>query len=340
MTLEIVSAEQIARSFALVASDGLASRRGLAQIFRSLSLRQGMATRQRLLRYAREQIAAAGLGAELPPESAGEVLDQLHAQGDYQRATVGHQVYAVPSIPRWMAIGGGRAALVGIAELPPSLRLWTGDDRGDLVRRCDIQGEDAHAALRLGGFSAASWEDWLSPLGYVAHMVRRTDMPIRSDLQSLSSFWALLVESVTRDGDMLSSEAQVRYLTGQRGTFFGRKDSLECEGRWSGSADDGVWCAYRKGFGEAHWHPAIVAVDGEDRRSIDLYDGDEWAWAVLAKGETEARREVVNRSGDRLSVSFPLPQQLFSAMDLLGRRIKAWEWEIAADAPDIWALIR
>lgn len=340
MTLEIVSADQIARSFGLIASDGQPSRRGLAHILRSFSFRQGMVPRHRLLRHAREQIAAAGLGEAFPPGIAGDILDELVAQGDYQRAAIGHQAYAVPSVPRWMPIGDGRAALVGITDIPAGLRLWTRDDRDDLVRRCEIEGEDAHAALRLGGFTSVSWDDWLNPLGYVAHMMRRVDEPIRSDLQTLSSFWSLLNDHLAREGELLSADAQIRYLTGRRGSFFGRRDTPACEGRWSEMADDGVWCAYRKGFGEAHWHPVIIAVDGADRRCMDLFDHDEWKWAVLAKAEALGQREIVIRSGNQLSVSFPPPQQLLAAMDLLGRRTKPWEWEIATDAPDIWTLVR
>jgi len=340
MKLELVSADQIARSFGLITSGGEPSRRALAQVLRSFSERQDMATRRRLLRHAREQVSAAGLSEAFPADSVDQVLDQLIAQGDYQLAGVGHQAFAIPGIPRWIAIGGGKAALIGIAHIPSSLRLWTLDECNDLVRRCDVSNEDALAALKLGGFSATSWDDWLEPLGYVAHMIRREDRPIRSDVESLSSFWSLLNDRLVQDGYPLSPDAQIRYLTGKRGSFFGNRSALTCEGRWTDTAVDGIWCAYRKGFGESHWHPIVVDVDGDSRRCLDLFDDDEWRWAILARSAHENQLEKVTRSGDRISVSFPLPWQIAAAMDLLGNRVKAWEWQVAIDAPDIWSHIR
>lgn len=340
MNLEVASQDQIATTFGLMTSAGQASRRGLAEILRSFSLRQGMVTRRRLLRYGREQIAAAGLSDAFPSGSVGPILDRLVAYKDYQHASIGHQPYALPGLPRWIEIGAGRAALVGLSHIPKSLTLWTADDCNDLVRRCEIGREETYAALRLAGFIAISWDEWLQPLDYVKYVARRSDEPIRSDLVTLSTFWDLLTESLAREGHLLGPDAEVRFLTGKRGGFFGRRDSLECEGRWSTEANEGVWCAYRKGFGDAQWHPAIVAVDAEERRCFDLFDHDEWAWALLAKAESEGQHEVVKRSKDRLSVSFPMPEQLSAAMDLLGHQTKSWEWDVAADAPDIWALVR
>jgi hypothetical protein len=129
-------------------------------------------------------------------------------------------------------------------------------------------------------------------------------------------------------------------VTGEPGPFFGRHNTTDPEGRWAPTAPDGVWCAFRRGYGESHWHPAIIAVHNQERRALDLYDHDEWRWALLARGRRFGADEFIPTSNGRVRLSFPAPRQIRAAMDLLGVPIASWEWALQPDAPDVWALLR
>jgi hypothetical protein len=82
-----------------------------------------------------------------------------------------------------------------------------------------------------------------------------------------------------------------------------------------------------------------MAVAGDDRRALDLYDADEWRWAVLARGRRIGAEEVVRADGRRVQLTFPAPGQLRAAMDILGRPSGAWAWDVSPDGPDLWGLL-
>jgi hypothetical protein len=83
----------------------------------------------------------------------------------------------------------------------------------------------------------------------------------------------------------------------------------------------------------------LVSVDGEDRLSLDLFDDDEWRWALLARSCAAGPIEIVRQGGGEETVTWPLPAQLRAAMDLRGRPSGAWRWRVADDAPDLWSLL-
>jgi hypothetical protein len=101
-----------------------------------------------------------------------------------------------------------------------------------------------------------------------------------------------------------------------------------------------VSCAYRRGHGDGHWLPTLISVDGDDHRALDLFDDDEWRWALLARSFAVGRPEVHKRSGEDVIVTWPLPAQLRAAMDIVGIPNGPWRWRVAADAPDVWALLK
>jgi hypothetical protein len=142
------------------------------------------------------------------------------------------------------------------------------------------------------------------------------------------------------EGLPLSVDADLRAVTGELGSFFGRHDATYPEGRWTTVVPDGVWCAVRRGYGERHWHPMVVAVDGEERRALDLYDFDEWRWALLGRGKRLGADEVHRISSGNVQLTFPAPEQLRAAMDLVGSPTAPWGWDIEPSAPDVWALVR
>ena len=340
MSLAITSRSDIARELMLGGSDGRPPERGLAQLIREYLHRRGLSPRAAVLRYAREQVDAAGLRDGLPASAVSAVLDRLVAFGDCQEVAISSQRYIAPAPPRWLSTGSDSASFLGVASPPASIVQHASDRPGDLVRRLRITSDDDIAALQLAGVSQTTLEDWLLPLHYVRHAARRTGKPLRDDSMTLRHFWEVLVRSLEVEGQQLSEEAEVRVLAGERGSYFGRYNALEVEGRWSTSVDEGTWCAYRKGYGEAHWHPILLSIMGSERRCIDLHDADEWSWAVLARARADGQDEVVRSAALAVSFTFPMPSQLRAGMDLLGQRSAPWSWTVAAGAPDVWGMLR
>ncbi len=266
-----------------------------------------------------------------------EVLDGLVRIEDCVEVVAGQERYVAPALPRWVPTAEGAGALLGGAQVPAGIEeLPSANDR-DLVRRIRVQDDDDLAALHMAGIREISIGEWLRPFGYLRYAARRKGRVIRSDEVSLSQFWELLETELTDDGLPLSDEAVVRTVTGKPGTYFGRYNADVCEGRWSDSAPNGVWSAYRRGYGASHWHPIIVSVSGDARRGLDLFDADEWRWALLGRALRTGYHEQVERIIGVIRLSFPLPGQLEAAMDILGPRREPWSWAIGSGASDPWS---
>jgi len=228
---------------------------------------------------------------------------------------------------------------LGVSGPPEGVSRAPGGGHRDVVLRIRVGSDDDAARLLVAGVREVSITEWLSPIDYLRHAARRLRRPARSDSVTLASFWDLLESKLTEEGLPLGVDAEVRAVTGEPGQFFGRHDATEPEGRWTEVTPDGVWCAFRRGYGEAHWHPTIIAVNGEERSVLDLYDLDEWRWAVLARGRRLGSDEVVLTSSGSVRLTFPAPRQLRTAMDLLGVPSAAWGWDMQPGAPDVWALV-
>ena len=337
MTLMVIGREQLARELGLTAEDGAFMRRGVAGLLRQPLSRWGLSPRRAVLRFAREQLDAAGLIELFPAPEVGKVLDQLQAMGECQEVSVGRERYVVPSVPRWIPTGDKTGVLLSVGPVPDGLALLEPTSPDDVVRRIRAANEDDLAVLHFAGFRRCSMEEWLRPLHYLRHGSRRLGRLVRQDTLPLDAFWELLVQSLTQDGHLLGEDAEVRVLSGSPGSFFGPHDGVDCEGRWSAAAGDEVWCGYRRGYGDAHWHPVIVSIDGRERRCLDVYDGDEWRWALIARGRAKGASERVKQEGVKVKLSFPAPTQLQTAMDLLGSRDGAWSWSVSQGAPEFWS---
>ena len=320
----------------LVTDDGEVSEHGLAELLRAPLARWGLSPRAAVLRHARGQLEAAGL-LERASNLAGKVLGRMVRLGECEEVGIGHERYVAPARPRWIRTGEESATLLSVAPTPEGIVELCPEARGtDIARRVQVRSEEDLAALRMAGVREISFEEWLQPYGYLLHAMRRRGCPVRSDEINLSRFWELLVAEVASYGLPLGGEGEVRVAAGEPGGYFGRLNAPDCEGRWSNVAPDGVWCAYRRGYGTAHWIPTIVAVDGGHRLTVDLYDGDEWRWALLARGRSSGTDERVERTDGQVRVSFPAPYQLVAAMDILGPPRGAWLWEVSPTAPDPW----
>lgn len=335
MRLRTQSRAQLCAHFGYLDAEGIPSDRAIASLLRTPLSRWGLSPKRAVLKHARTELWAGGVEdvSRVP-----RVLQRLVDLGECDELYIGHERYLAPAIPRWISVGAGVSAYLGVSEPPDGLSLVDGGHR-DIVRRIRLDTDEDAAVLELSGAKEVSLAEWLVPPGYLRHASRRMRKPARSDVVLLGGFWDLLEEALTEEGLTISADAEVRFLGGRPGDFFGRHDSSQPVGRWAIDSKEGVWCAYRRGYGDTHWHPCILAVAGDGRRVLDLYDEDEWRWAVLARGRRVGAEEVVRADGQRVQLTFPAPSQLRSAMDIVGRPSAAWTWDVNLDAPDLWHLL-
>jgi len=336
MTIETLTRAQFASDLGYMDVEGKPSERAIAQFMRDALSRWGMCPKRALLKHAREQLRAGDVETDTVPR----VFERLVALGECAEVAVGHEAYVAPAEPRWVASGGGLAVLLGPVVPPRETPRLANSDPADVAVRVHIEGEQQAAALEAIGARQVSLAEWLHPLGFLRHAARRSGEAVRADQLTLARFWDRLTDAVSAEGLPVDADAEVRAVVGEPGGYFGRHTAATIEGRWRDDLPDGVWCAYRRGHGVGHWLPTLLAVDGEDRRALDLFDDDEWRWALLARSQAVGPNEVIRRSGDEVTVTWPLPAQLNAAMDLVGVPSGRWRWLVAADVPDLWANIK
>ncbi len=337
MNLESIRRDALARETGLISDDGEVSERGLADLLRLPLSRWGLAPRSAVLRHARLQLEAAGLrdqASSLLPK----VLERLVKLRECEDVSIGHERYIAPAPSSWIRTGDGSATLLSVGPVPAGIvERGLGGKGQDIVRRIRLRSDDELAVLRMANVRETTMDEWLKPHGYLLHGIRRAQRLMCSDELSISRFWELVVSATREHGIPLGGDAEVRSVVGKPGDYFGRYDTERCEGRWSEVAPDGVWCAYRRGYGQGHWHPITLEVDGGQRRAMDLHDHDEWRWALLARGRCMGAEERVEQGDHRVQLSFRAPDQLITAMDILGPRRSGWSWEVSCAAPDPWA---
>lgn len=336
MMLHKIGRDSYVREIGLVDDDGHVIERGLADLLRSALARWGLSSKAAVLRYARQHLEASELLAGRS-DLVARVLGTMEQLGECAEVSVDGERYIAPTPPRWIRTGKGIGSFLSVGPVPKGVVKQAQRDRGrDIVRRIAVQTDEDQEVLRLAGVSEISLQDWLTPLRYLAYATRRRGSPVRIDALDLSGFWEFLASEVEEAAQPLSDEADVRAVVGKSGTFFGSHKAENCEGRWRDDARDGMWCAYRRGYGSSHWHPIILLVDGSRRRALDLFDVDEWRWALLAQGHhQEWPRHIENVDG-RVQLTFPAPDQLMAALDILGPRVAAWSWDVDRDAPNPW----
>ena len=335
MTIETLSRAQLASEFGSIDSEGNASPRAVAQFMRDAMGRWGLCTKRALLKYAREQLRA----GDVPTDIVPRVLERLIALGECAEVAVGHEAYIAPAEPRWVASGSGIAVVLGPVAVPSETPRLATLDPTDVAVRVEMASEEQAATLEARGARQVSLAEWLHPLGFLRHAARRSGDAIRADQVALATFWEQLVDVASEEWLQVDPDAEIRMLAGEPGGFFGRHAAGTLEGRWRDAAPDGVWCAYRRGHGDDHWLPTLVSVDGNEWRALDLFDHDEWRWALLARSRAVGPAEIVRHSGDEVQVTWPLPGQLRAALDIVGVPSGRWRWRVAADVPDLWALL-
>ena len=339
MILESITRDEYAREIGLISDAGEFSERGLADLLRSPLARWGLSSKAKLLSYARIQLEAAGLRDQTSGQVT-RVLRRMVRLGDCVEIRIDGAAYIAPAQPQWIRSGHESAALLGVEPVPDGIVERVPDGWSmDIVRRIVVRNDQDLAALRIAGVRETSLEEWLRPHEYVLHAMRRKSQLIRSDELSLAQFWELLVSALQEEGLPLGSDGEVRLVSGEPGEYFGKHYSETCEGRWTEVVSDGIWCAYRRGYSQAHWHSIIVAIDGGHLRALDLYNRDEWCWALLARGRSTRAEERVRRRDGVVQLSFPAPDQFVAAMDLMGPRLSGWSWEVNEGAPDPWTTL-
>ena len=334
MTINVLSKEQLGVQLGYLDTEGNPSIRGIASILRATLCRWGLSPKRTVLKYARNELRSCGIEdvSKVP-----RVLQRLIDYGECDAVFIGNEPYIAPSTPRWISVGNGISSFLGTPN-PPEEFILMDDDHNSIIRRIRVNTEEDVELLEIAGVQEISLDEWLLPPGYAQHLSRRARKPVRNDTISLSSFWDTLTIAMTDDGLPLGPDAEVRFLGGSPGpdTYFGKYNSPSPEGRWVSDPGEGQWCAYRQGYGDGHWHPCIVSVTRIGRRVLDLYDNDEWQWAVLARGRNTESCEVVKRSGEHIvNLTFQPPSQLSAVLDILGKSCGPWKWEMYTDFPDM-----
>lgn len=335
MRLRTLSRNQLCTELGYLYVEGRLSDRKVADLVRLPLSRWGLSPKRAVLGYVRDQLRVAGIE---DVASVPTTLQRLVDLGEIEEVYVGNEPYLAPAQPRWIPIGDGVATYLGVSQPPTGLSVIDGD-HDDIVRRLRVGTDEDAVALQLAGIREVLLSEWLAPFGYLSHAARRMRQPARSDSISLRKFWSLLEDGLTAEGLPLGDDAEIRSLGGRPGKFFGRHDTSEPEGRWTTDIQEGTWCAFRRGYGEAQWHPCIIAVSHGGKRALDLYDLDEWRWAVLARGQEVGPEEIVHRHDGTIRLTFPAPKQLRAAMDIVGSPQGAWCWNTNPNCPDLWGPI-
>lgn len=339
MILESITRDGYARELGLVSDGCEISERGLADLLRAPLARWGLSSKTKLLSYARTQLEAAGL-RDRASGLVAKVLGRLVQLKECVEIYIDGETYIGPAQPQWIRTGYETGTLLGVAPVPNGIVELAPNGSGrDIVRRIVVRNDKDLAALLMAGFREILLEEWLRPYKYQLHAMRRKDRLIRSDEMNLAQFWELLMSAIQEESLPLGDDAEIRIVGGEPGEYFGKYNSEKCEGRWTETAPDGIWCAYRRGYSQAHWNPTIVAIDGGHRRALDLYDKDEWCWALLARGKSTGTEERFDRQDRMVRLSVPAPDQLMAAMDLLGPRRSGWSWRVNDGAVDPWTLL-
>lgn len=335
MNILIHSRAQLGIELGYLNAEGELSNYAIANLLRAPLSRWGLSPKQAVLEHARKNLRACGID---DPNTVNHILQRLVDIGECEEVYVGDDKYLAPANPQWVLVGDGVGAFLGVSQPPVGITV---KDEGhhDIIRRIQVDTDESSALLEAAGVQKLSLQEWLSPLGYLGHASRRMGQPARSDQLTLEGFWQLLEEELINDGLMFGREAEIRVLHGAPGKFFGRYNSPQIEGRWTMDLPEGIWCAYRRGFNESHWHPCIISVNSDELRVLDLYNADEWEWALLARGRHFGIEEEVRRNDGNVKLTFSAPSQLRAAMNILGRKGGGWQWNVYTNGPNLWELI-
>ena len=277
--------------------------------------------RARVTSYLHRQLIAAGFEESVVRERVADVVDALIDIGDVTAVRLDGKACLVSSRRTYVRIDDGKHAILGGA----ADSQFTASDHRRYAR---------HDAIDLNDTVSLGFSDWLGPAGFRSHLSRRTaGQPEGTILE----YWAVLSSVLRHDGSPLD-RTQLRAVVtspSDQATFFGRHNAPGVTGRWSVDVPDGIWCGVRPGRNPNEWHPVLALIEGTEAQALDLYDWDEWNWALLARGIAFGKPERSHWHKGVLSFEHPVPTQIVRALRLLGGPgERAWTWHVSEEAND------
>lgn len=325
-------------------SDGLPSWGGVASLIRQAVGRWGLSRAGTLTRYARRTLAACGyegdavtarvreavpllcsLGdaeavwADVPPEEEQEA----EGEGEQGLSTSLAGRLVAPTVPRYVRFADYALVLGGVELQAEAIT----EQFGDHSRQCSAArwmkiSESAQGLLDGLGFEECGLDDWLGPSGVLDHLERRG-----SSEAHVSALWPAIERSFDSAAGPVAEPSRITVLTGGPGGLFG--EARTRTGRWRAGDDapDGRWLGCALGHG-ALLRPVVVHVQGgAARRMMDLFDFDEWRWALLSRGISCGKPEVARCTATgSLGFTCPLPKQAVRLRALCG--VESWLWSV------------
>ena len=321
-----------------VGTDGSPTHGSIAHAICRAVERWQLVPKVRVIAYVLDQLAAAGLTSEDVLARVVEVFDRMVLLGVVEPVDLAGRAHCARAEPRWIRLSDDLAVLTGTTsglEVPVALSRPGADPLANLVVKFNPNHLDTLAYLKAQGVREWTLGDWRGEFGFVEHLLRRNG---KSSAPTLENFWEVLIGAMADDGLQLSADAAVRVVAGCPGEYFGTGVRAKPEGRWTATPSDGIWCGVRAGYSEKHWQPILLEVDGEQRVALDLYDFDEWKWALLARGIALKNPERSERIGDTVAFSYPLPDDIIRLLLLVAESCSGWTWKVPQDVPDVWTL--
>jgi hypothetical protein len=301
-------------------SDGSPAVGSVARAARTCVAHWRSPPRARVTAYLHRQLAAAAFDEEQARERVRDVVDALIDVRDFTQVRLDGSACLVLSRGSVVRIGPSELALLG----EPGESLEAIDQSWRYVR--------APAKEQADSVSVVEFGDWLGPAEFRTHLARRTR---GSGNGTIREFWATLVAALRNEGSPIDP-ALVRALTqtpGAQNGYFGRHNQPAVEGRWTAGAPDGIWCAVRPGRNASEWHPIVVEMSTVGMTALDLFNWDEWNWALLARASALGPAERSAWSDGVLAFEHPIPSQFLRALRLLGGPgDKSWQWRVKEEA--------
>lgn len=307
---------------------GLPTYESISKIICHAIDRWRVAPKIQLLNHLKRILSESGFHYSECKERVNEVYKHAVLLGMIEEVSLGGQTHCMKSKLRWVRITEDLAVVTGTTTgLNISLIPSDGNSHPlfSLIPKFDPNKVENIAVLQDLGVTEWTVREWQGEFGFIDYMTRRKKI---EESPTIIDFWNLLNETITEEGLLLSEDAEIRIVRGEPGTYFGRHNSQNEEGRWTSSSEDGTWCGVRKGYQENHWRPCIVRISDDQRLVLDLFDFEEWNWALLARGISQEKPEIFKREGDTLSFTFPVPNHLKRLMFLVSNNNHKWNWDI------------
>ncbi|MBR8363436.1 hypothetical protein KDW55_08875 [Burkholderia sp. AU19243] len=251
-------------------------------------------------------------------DCVADVIDALIDIGDVTVARLDGRTSLVLSRPIWVNIGD--AAYVALGNTAKESMI--AHDYGLYARL---------ASTVPATVTPVHFSDWLGPAAFHSHIVRRVGSQAGG---TISEFWDVLKTVLRYKGNPIDPTQLRAVVASPHATgFFGRPNADGVSGRWVASVPNGTWCGVRPGRNPNEWHPVVACVDGCDAHALDLYDWDEWNWALLARGVALGAPERSTWQNGVLAFEYPIPAQFIRALRLLGvPGRQAWTWQVSEKA--------